>query len=314
LSTQQDGRVLTVEFTNPPRNFFDERMGIELVALVREVDRDPSLGAVIFTGRDRWVTHYSVPELVRAVRSAPFPMSYLQARAGGVVARALTRVGPLPRALRRTPLRGVITPLRLYEIFARMNASDKVYIAAVNGVALGMGMILALACDLRLMSDGEDHAMGLIETRVSLLGALGGTQRLVRMVGQSRAAELLLEGRYLNPAEAAEMGLVHRVVPERDLQDEALALAARLAGRSPVVNREIKRMLYDAGARPFGRALRMEGASLVAVSSRPRAAQEMERYLAKLPRADGASDRDILNAWDEMLAAAPPAAERAEVA
>jgi enoyl-CoA hydratase/carnithine racemase len=186
-----------------------------------------------------------------------------------------------------------------------MNASDKVYIAAINGMALGMGKILALSCDLRLMADGEDYAIGFIEPGVSLLAGVGGTQRLVRMVGQSRAAELLLEGSMLSPSEAAEIGLVHRVVPEEDLQAEAVSLAQRLAGRSPLLNQEIKRMLYDAGSRPFGRALRIEGASLVATTSRQRAADEMERYLAELGRHESPTDRQILDAWNEMLATAP---------
>src|SRR5439155_26170403 len=124
--------------------------------------------------------------------------------------------------------------------FRRISASDKVFIAAINGLALGMGAILALACDLRLMADPEDAAFGLIETGISILAAAGGTQRLTRMVGQSRAAELLLEGRWISPTEAAAVGLVHRGVPRDELQAESLALAHRLAGRSPELYLESK--------------------------------------------------------------------------
>jgi enoyl-CoA hydratase len=301
LLTEQHGRVLRVELTNPPRNFFDEQMGIELEALVREIDRDPGLGAVILTGKDRFVTHYSVPELLRASRSAPFPVSYRLARALGPIGRALD-CGPIGRALHKTPLRDSMTALRLYRTFHRMNASEKVYVAAINGLALGMGTIVALACDMRLMTDREDTAIGLIETGISMLGALGGTQRLVRMVGQSRAAALLLEGRMLSPAEAGEIGLVHRVVAEDDLQAEALALAGKLACRSPVLNREIKRTLYDAGSEPFVTAMRMEGASFLVTMATKRAAHDMERYLAELAKHDPPSDRQVIDAWEKMLA------------
>lgn len=309
LLTEQHGRVVTVTFTNPPRNFFDTQTGIELGALVREIDRDSSVGAVIFTGKDLFVTHFNVPDLLRASRNAPFPLSYRQARILGAVSRLLERTGPLEPALRKTALGHQLTLQRIPRTVRRMSASDKVFIAAINGVALGMGAILALSCDLRLMADGEDAAFGLIETGISILAAAGGTQRLTRMVGQSRAAELLLEGRWLSPAEAAAIGLVHRVVPAQDLQGDALALAHRLAGRSPVLNGEIKRMVYDAGSKPVARAMRMENASMTATLSTRRATHDMETYLAELAKHDPPTDRQVLDAWEKMLATGPPAAD-----
>src|SRR3712207_5979031 len=155
-------------------------MAIELAALVREVDKDASLGAVVFTGKGRFVTHYYVPDLVRASRSAPFPMSYRQARVLNAWLRPWERATWLAPLLRRTPLRDSLNAAQTYRTFARMNSSEKVFIAAINGVALGTGAIIALACDLRLMADGDDAAFGLIEQGISILGALGGTQRLTR--------------------------------------------------------------------------------------------------------------------------------------
>jgi enoyl-CoA hydratase len=305
LLTEQQGRVVTVTFTNPPRNFFDAQTSIELGALVREIDRDSSIGAVIFTGKDLFVTHFNVPDLLRASRSAPFPLSYRQARILGAASRLL---GPLEPALRKTELGHQLTLLRIPRTVRQMSASDKVFIAAINGVALGMGAILALACDLRLMADGEDAAFGLIETGISILAAAGGTQRLTRMVGQSRAAELLLEGRWLSPAEAAAIGLVHRVVPAQDLQRDALTLAHRLAGRAPVLNGEIKRMVYDAASKPIARAMRMESAGMTATLSTPRATQDMETYLGELAKHDPPTDRQVLDAWEKMLATGPASA------
>lgn len=302
LRTERDGRVLIVRLTNPPRTFFDEQMGLELRELVRDIRKDPSLGAVILTGEDLFVTHYNVPDLLRATRSAPVPVSYRLARGLGAYARLLERAGVIWPALRRTPMRDLINSARIYRTFAQMNASDKVFIAAINGLALGMGTVLALACDLRLMASGEDAAIGLIETGISMLGGAGGTQRLTRMVGESRAAELLLEGRVLGAQEAAAIGLVHRVVEGDDLDFEARALAHRLAARSPTVNRELKRMIYDAGSRPLSRALRMEAASLIATMSTTRATEDIATYLAELSERDLSRDREILDAWTKMLA------------
>ncbi len=300
LSTEQHGRVLVVTFSNPPRNFFDLQTATELASLVGQVDRDSSIGAVILTGCDLFVTHLNVPDLLRAARGAPFQLSYRQARALGAVSRVLEPLEPL---LRRTTLGEQLTLARIGRTLRRMSTSDKVYVAAINGLALGMGAILALACDLRVMVDDEDAAFGFVETGISVLAAAGGTQRLTRMVGQSRAAELLLEGRRLSPSEAAEIGLVHRVVPGGELQREALAVGRRLAGRSPVLNREIKRMVYDVASRPMARAMRMELASMTAVMSRPRAAREMESYLRELGRHESPTDRQILDAWGAMLGA-----------
>jgi enoyl-CoA hydratase len=305
LLTEQQGRVLVVQFSNPPRNFFDEQMGIELHGLVREIDKDSTLGAVIFTGKDLFITHYDVPDLLRGSRSTPFQMSYRQARPVGANVRFWARMGWLDGLLRRTRLRDALTGAQTYRTLARMNASDKVFIAAINGVALGMGAILALACDLRLMADGEDAAFGLIEQGISILAGVGGTQRLTRMVGQSRAAELLLEGRFVSPAEAEAIGLVHRVVPRQDLQAEALTLAHRLAGRSSVLNQEIKRMIYDAATKPFARATRMEYASAIATLSTDRATRDMETYAAELAKHASPTDRQILDAWEKMLDTGP---------
>jgi enoyl-CoA hydratase len=301
LLTEQKGRVLVVQFTNPPRNFFDEYMAIELRDLVRDIDKDSALGAIIFTGKDTFVTHFNVPDLIRGAKSAPKNVSYGQARAMGAFIRLAERFHSLERFQRRTAMRDALTGARAYRAFDRMNQSDKVYIAAINGLALGMGAIVALACDLRLMADREDAAFGLIEQGISMLGAAGGTQRLTRMVGHSRAAQLLLEGNYLSPEEAHALGLIHHVVAPEDLQAQALSLGHRLAGRSPVLNQEVKRMIYEAGSQPLSQALKMEYASLLRTLSTPRSIEDMDRFVAEYSRHEAPTDRQMLDIWDKML-------------
>ncbi|MCF3132633.1 enoyl-CoA hydratase/isomerase family protein [Streptomyces olivochromogenes] len=114
-------------------------------------------------------------------------------------------------------------------------------IAAVHGFALGGGFELALSCDL-IVAD-RTAVVGLPEVSVGVIPGGGGTQLLPRRVGAARAAELIFSARRVEAAEARELGLVDQLVAEGGDRDEALALAARIAGNSPVGLRAAKRAL-----------------------------------------------------------------------
>ncbi len=118
-------------------------------------------------------------------------------------------------------------------------------IAAIEGNALGGGLEIALACDLRVAS--ERAKLGLPEVRLAVIPGAGGTQRLARVVGLARARELILTGRVLDAAEAERMGLVHRLVPAGGARSAAHAIATEIAGHGPLAVREAKRLL-DASA------------------------------------------------------------------
>jgi enoyl-CoA hydratase/carnithine racemase len=117
-------------------------------------------------------------------------------------------------------------------------------IAAVNGYALGGGLELALACDFRVCA--EDSKLGLPEILLGVIPGGGGTQRLPRLIGSSRAKELILSGRQVPAAEALAIGLVNRVVPADDVLDTALAWAADLA-RGPLVAHGLAKGAIDDG-------------------------------------------------------------------
>lgn len=292
LIPTQHGRVLTVTFNNPPRNYFDEQMSLELDDLTRRLRRDRTVGAVVFTGQDTtYVTHFDVPDLLRGSRRTPFAVPFGAARVIAASGRFACKSQALDRALRRTPARDIVLVARLYASLNRLNRTDKVVVTAINGLAFGMGCVFALACDIRLMAEGQP--IGLTESALAMLGGVGGTQRMVRMIGAGRTLELLLEGGWLTAREAADLGLVHRVVPPGDLQGEAQAVAARLARRSPVVNREIKRMVYDAGTRPFARALHREAASLITTVASDQAERTLAAYHRTLQRHEPLTDGDV---------------------
>lgn len=114
-------------------------------------------------------------------------------------------------------------------------------VAAVRGHAYGAGLQLALACDFRIFA--EDTRVGLLETRYGLLPDMGATVRLPRVVGESRARELILLGDIIDAAEALRIGLANRVVAGEDLEAAAAELAARLAAQPPLAVRGARRAL-----------------------------------------------------------------------
>jgi enoyl-CoA hydratase / 3-hydroxyacyl-CoA dehydrogenase len=117
-------------------------------------------------------------------------------------------------------------------------------IAAVNGLAFGGGNELAMACDVRLAA--QSALFGQPEIKLGIIPGFGGTQRLPRLVGESKALEMNLVGDAIRADEAYEFGLVNRVVPDHELFDEALAWARRLAQAAPLAVAEIKQVSHKA--------------------------------------------------------------------
>ena len=115
-------------------------------------------------------------------------------------------------------------------------------IAAVNAIAYGGGCEMAMACDFRLAA--EAAVFGLPEIKLGIIPGFGGTQRLPRLVGESKALEMNLIGDAISSEDAFEHGLVNRVVPDHDLFDEALSFARRLAEQAPVAVEQIKKISH----------------------------------------------------------------------
>ena len=122
-----------------------------------------------------------------------------------------------------------------------INTSGTIFIAAINGSALGGGTELALACDLRVAAPAAE--LGLTEVRLGIIPGGGGTQRLPRLIGPGRAKDLILTGRRVNAAEAFAIGLVQRLAPEGRLLDLSLALAEQIAENAPVAVAAAKRAI-----------------------------------------------------------------------
>jgi enoyl-CoA hydratase len=289
LELEQDGRVLTARFSNPPLNFMTTGFIRELEELTRAVDRDPSVGAVVLTGglEGRFLTHLDARELA-GIGDLPHPQLSMWVAEILVlvlnVVLALPGVATLVERFGGAPGKGVVMGHRWKQMTLRMNRSSAVYIAAINGPVLDGGLEIVLACDLRYAADAAHVSIGQMELLVALIPGGGGSQRMLRMLGAARVIELDLEGVPLTAREALEHGLVHRVVPEQQLLAQAQATAARLARRSPAAVAALKRCVYFGGDRRLSRALDLESAGFLAAGSTKAASRVLKPFSEDLER------------------------------
>ena len=123
-------------------------------------------------------------------------------------------------------------------LFTSIEHLNKPVIAAINGVALGGGTELALACDIRIAS--MNALMGLTETRFAIIPGAGGTQRLPRLIGRGKAKELIFTGRRVDAREALQIGLVNQICEQESLLDECLKMAAMICEAGPIAIEQAK--------------------------------------------------------------------------
>jgi len=126
-------------------------------------------------------------------------------------------------------------------IFKKIENFEKPVVAAINGYALGGGLELALACDIRIAS--ENAKIGSTEVKVGLIPGWGGTQRLPKILGKGRASELILTGGMIDAKEAERIGLVNKAVPHEELGTTVSWTAGTIASNAPIAVKEAKRLV-----------------------------------------------------------------------
>ncbi len=141
-----------------------------------------------------------------------------------------------------------------HEVLASIARSSKLFVACVAGHALGGGLEIALACDVRYAIEGR-YRLGTPEVTLGILPGNGGTQRLPRLIGAGPALELLVTGRTLSPDEARALGLVSQVFADQAAFDEHVA---GLRALPPLALANIKRAVYEGMERPLSDALALE--------------------------------------------------------
>lgn len=147
---------------------------------------------------------------------------------------------------------------RLNDALSGLESAHPAVIAAMNGLALGGGLELALACDLRVASASGE--LGVPEVKLGIIPGAGGTQRLTRLVGVGRAKDLAMTGRRIGAEEALAWGLVNRVVPQGEVLTAALELAAAISDNAPLAVTAAKRAIDRGVGMPLDAALRLERA------------------------------------------------------
>ncbi len=211
----RDG-IATVALNRPDAlNSLTHEMKQELLDAFKAVERDDAVRAVVLTGEGRGFC------------------------AGEALDEELVKPDRPP---------GIGATLRKYynPLIEKMRGVDKPIVAAVNGVAAGAGVSLALACDFRLASDKASFLQAFV--KIGLVPDAGGTFFLPRLVGLAKAMELCMLGDRIDAAEAERIGLVNRVVPQPELMAETTKLAARLAA-SPTKAIGLMKRAFQHGSR-----------------------------------------------------------------
>ena len=207
LSLEVAERVAVIRLDRPPVNALNLAMQREIAAAAAECTARDDIGAVVVYGGPKvFAAGADVKEMAR--------MSYQD------MERASVQIQAVGTALASIP---------------------KPTIAAVTGYALGGGCEVALACDLRVAAD--DAKLGQPEILLGIIPGMGGSQRLARLVGPSRAKDLVFSGRFVGADEALRIGLVDRVVPAEEVFETARAWAAELAKLSAMALSAAKRAI-----------------------------------------------------------------------
>jgi enoyl-CoA hydratase len=248
LRLERDGQVALLTVSRPEvHNALNREVVRQLGEVVRELGNDPEVRCLILTGDGSrsFVSGADVRELLE-LRS---PAEALE----------LTRTG--------------------HAVFSRLETLDVPVLAAINGYAFGGGLELALCADVRLCA--STAKLGLPELGLGIIPGYGGTQRLTRLVGASRAKLMLLPSATLGAEEALRIGLVDEVVPPEGLLRRAWELARAIAERPADAVRAAKRLVAAAQSVPLADGLELEAHSFAVLSQSGTAREGLRAFTEK---------------------------------
>ena len=257
---ERHGAVAVATFTRPPRNLMSFAALGELEAVLGRLAEDPEVHVVVLTGGvdGYFVAHADLDDL-----------------------------GALGRG---EPVDG--DPFVWSRVTALLESMPQPVVAAIDGQAWGGGCELALACTVRVAS--ERAHLGQPEILVGIIPGAGGTQRLGRLVGPGRAAELVLSGRIVEAREAAAIGLVEAVLPVEGFLDAVLGWVAPMAANPRAALAAGKRAVVEGGRLPLADGLALEGELFVALQTGDDALTRQDAVTARYAAA-GDDDRVTLD-------------------
>ncbi len=210
VRVERDEAIATIRLDRPPMNALNAQVQDEIAAAAAEVDADPAVRAVVLYGGEKV---FAAGADIKQMAEAHFAQVAVDSRRLQAAFTAVARIG-------------------------------KPVVAAVTGYALGGGLELALCADFRVV--GEGARVGQPEILLGIIPGAGGTQRLPRLIGPARAKDIVFTGRFVAAAEALQIGLVDKVVPDAEVYEAARGLVARYATGPAVALRAAKQAI-DAG-------------------------------------------------------------------
>jgi len=241
--------IATVTFNRPEvHNALNNAMADGLEKVLNEIEEDESIRCLIITGAGE--------------------KSFLSG-------------SDITELSKRTVLTGIDTSNKRQTLLNRIETLHVPSIAAINGYAFGVGCEIALACTMRLAS--EKARFGQLEINLGIIPGAGGTQRLPRLVGKARAAELILTGKIVTAEDAVRMGLVNHVVSPETLIDECRKLAKIIAEKSPVAIKYALRAINEGTEVDLASGLKLEGLYLGACFASEDSKEGLTAFLEKRP-------------------------------
>lgn len=218
LRIVDEGQIVTCYLSNPPTHTLTAEGVIEIHKFLDIMEAKKDLRVLAFTGDgdEVFIKHYEVGELAETAEKN----------------LNKTQVNSDPKELHG-----------FHRMLLRLRDLDAIVIAGINGNTAGGGCEFSLGCDLRIMSDG-DYKIGLPETSVGILPGGGGTQRLARLIGASRALDLILHARLLSPQEAESFGIINKIIPHKNFHEGLNHYCQDLANRAPIALSQVKKIIH----------------------------------------------------------------------
>ena len=218
LRIVDEGQIVTCYLSNPPTHTLTAEGVIEIHKFLDIMEAKKDLRVLAFTGDgdEVFIKHYEVGELAETAEKN----------------LNKTQVNSDPKELHG-----------FHRMLLRLRDLDAIVVAGINGNTAGGGCEFSLGCDLRIMSDG-DYKIGLPETSVGILPGGGGTQRLARLIGASRALDLILHARLLSPQEAESFGIINKIIPHKNFHEGLNHYCQDIANRAPIALSQVKKIIH----------------------------------------------------------------------